>query len=180
MASPHIPERLQRAVQLLDIAPEDEILEIGPGPGVSVSLICEHLAGGHITTMDRSAIAIQRAARRNADHVASGRAVFHHLDLADVDLVRRALGGQQFDKVFAVNVNLFWVRPAHAELQLIRDLLRPGGVLYLIYETPSGGRADPVAETVAAALAEHGFATIVTAASVPSLICITARPADPG
>jgi SAM-dependent methyltransferase len=130
------------------------------------------LATGRITAIDRSAIAIQRATKRNANHVAAGRAVLQHLDLADVDLVRRALTGQHFDKVFAVNLNLFWVRPADAELQLIKDLLRPGGVLQLVYETPSK-QTSRVAKAVTAALANRGFATAVTTASSPSLLCIT-------
>jgi SAM-dependent methyltransferase len=176
MANPSVPERLQWAVQLLDIAPADEILEIGSGPGVSVSLVCEQLADGHITAIDRSATAVQRATKRNADHVASGKAVVHQLDLADVELVRRALAGQRFDKVFAVNVNLFWVRPADAELQLIKDLLRPDGALHLVYETPGEEQASRVAKAVMAALANRGFATAVTTASSPSLLCITGRP----
>jgi SAM-dependent methyltransferase len=175
MAEPSVPARLQWAVQLLDISPADEMLEIGPGPGVSVSLVCGQLAGGHITAIDRSATAIQRATKRNADHVASGKAVFQQLDLADVDLVRRALDGQRFDKVFAVNVNLFWVRPADAELQLIKDLLRPGGVVHLVYETPGKEQASRVAEAVTAALANRGFAIAVTTASSPLLLCITGR-----
>jgi SAM-dependent methyltransferase len=173
MVDPRVPKRLQWAVQLLDISPTDEILEIGPGPGVSVSLICGQLATGRITAIDRSAIAIQRATKRNADHVAAGKAVFQYLDLADVDLVRRALTGQHFDKVLAVNINLFWVRPADAELQLIKDLLRPGGVLHLVYETPSEEQTSRVAKAVTAALAKRGFATAVTTASSPSLLGIT-------
>jgi SAM-dependent methyltransferase len=173
MVDPRVPRRLQWAVQLLGVAPNDEILEIGPGPGVSVSLICGQLATGRITAIDRSAIAIQRATKRNADHVAAGRAVFQHLDLANVALVRRALTGQHFDKVFAVNINLFWVRPADAELQLIKDLLRPGGVLQLVYETPSEEQTSGVAKAVTAALATRGFATAVTTASSQSLLGIT-------
>jgi SAM-dependent methyltransferase len=173
MVDPRVSERLRWAVQLLDVSPTDEILEIGPGPGVSVSLVCGQLATGRITAIDRSAIAIQRATKRNADHVAAGRAVFRHLDLADVDLVRRALTGQRFDKVFAVNLNLFWVRPADAELQLIKDLLRPGGVLQLVYETPGEEQTSRVAKAVTAALANRGFAIAVTTASSPSLLCIT-------
>ena len=176
MADPPAPERLRWAVQLLDISPHDEILEIGPGPGGSVSLICEQLDGGRITIIERSATAVQRATRRNAHHVASGRAVFHQLDLADVDLVRRALTGQRFDKALAVNINLFWVRPADAELQLIKDLLRPDGALHLVYETPGEEQAGRVAKAVMAALANRGFATAVTTASSPSLLCITGRP----
>jgi protein-L-isoaspartate O-methyltransferase len=175
MVDPRPPKRLRRAVQLLDISPDGELLEIGSGSGVSVSLVCGQLAGGRITTIERSAIAIQRATKRNADHVASGKAVFQQLDLADVDLVRRALTGQHFDKVFAVNINLFWVRPADAELQLIKDLLRPGGVLHLVYETPSEEQASRVAKAVTAALANRGFATAVTTASPPPLLCITGR-----
>jgi trans-aconitate methyltransferase len=55
--------------------PDDQLLEIGCGPGVAVSLVCERLAGGRIVAVDRSPTAIERAARRNAEHVASGRAV---------------------------------------------------------------------------------------------------------
>ena len=112
----------------------------------------------------------------NVDHVASGRAVFHHLDLAEVDLVRRALTGQHFDKALAVNINLFWVRPASAELQLIEDLLGPNGVLHLVYEAPGEEQASRAAKAVTAALADRGFATAVTTASSPSLMCITGRP----
>jgi SAM-dependent methyltransferase len=175
MANPRVPERLRWAVQLLNIAPSDEILEIGAGPGVSVSLVCAQLTDGHITAIDRSATAIQRATNRNADHVASGKAIFRQLDLADVDQVSEVLGGQRFDKVLVVNVNLFWVRPAAAELQLIKDLLRPGGAVHLVYEPPGKDQARQVAGAVTAALTAHGFATAVTTASSPPLLCISGR-----
>jgi SAM-dependent methyltransferase len=173
MADPRLPARLEWAAQLLDVAPDDQILEIGSGPGVSVSLICGRLTTGRMTVVDRSATAIQRTTERNADHVASGKAVLHHLDLADVDLVRRILAGQRFDKVLAVNVNLFWVRPAAAELRLIKDLLRPGGVVYLVYETPGREHTSRVVTAVTDALARSGFATAVTTTSSPSLCCVT-------
>jgi predicted O-methyltransferase YrrM len=148
MVDPRVPERLRWVVQLLDTSPNDEILEIGPGPGVSVSLVCGQLAAWRITAIERSATAIQRATKRNADHVASGKAVFQHLDLANVDLVRRALSGQRFDKVFAVTINLFRARLADAELQLIKDLLRPGSVVHLVYETPGEEQASRVANSL--------------------------------
>jgi ubiquinone/menaquinone biosynthesis C-methylase UbiE len=104
MRASQVPRRLRWTVERLAIAPGDEILEIGAGPGASVSLICEQLTAGRLTAIDRSAVAIQRATERNARHVASGRAAFLQLDLAEVDLVRKALAGQSFDKAFAVNV----------------------------------------------------------------------------
>lgn len=163
MAEPGVPGRLRWAVELLEVAPDDQLLEIGPGPGVSVALVCERLTGGRITAIDRSATAIERATRRNADHVAAGRAAFEQLDLADTELVRRALAGRRFDKAFAVDVNLFWVRPADAELALLKDLLRPGGALHLVYDPPGTGQADRITGAVTAALAGHGFATEVRA-----------------
>jgi SAM-dependent methyltransferase len=172
MVSSHLPKRLQWAVQLLDVSPDDRILEIGCGPGVAVSLVCEQLAGGKITAIDRSAAAIQRAAKRNADHLASGKAALLQIDLADL-----ALAGQHFDKAFAINVNLFWARPAGAELRLIKELLRPGGVVHLVYQTPGEEQAGRVAKVVTSALAGHGYAAAVTAASSPSLLCVTGRPA---
>jgi SAM-dependent methyltransferase len=176
MVAANIPARLQWAVQMLDVFPEDEILEIGCGPGVAVSLICERLAGGSITALDRSAIAIERAAKRNANHIASGRAVLQQVDLAGL-----RLPGRRFDKIFAVNVNLFWVQPADAELRIIRSLLRHNGALYLVYETPAQGndqgKVSWIVETIMHRLASHGFAATVSRASSPAMLCITARPA---
>jgi hypothetical protein len=49
-----VAERFRWAVETLDPAPSDRLLEIGCGPGVAVSLICETLSTGTITAIDRS------------------------------------------------------------------------------------------------------------------------------
>ena len=43
-----------------------------------------------------------------------------------------------------------------AELGLLLELLRPGGALHLVYETPAAERAAQVAEAVTGALARRG------------------------
>ncbi|MGH3317798.1 MAG: SAM-dependent methyltransferase, partial [Nocardioidaceae bacterium] len=96
------PARLQWAVQQLEIAPYDQVLEIGCGPAVAVALVCERLTTGRITAVDRSATAVEPTIRRNEAHIASGRAVVEHCELADLDSRRGPFG-----KIFAVNVNLF-------------------------------------------------------------------------
>lgn len=80
---------------VLAVEPTDQLLEIGCGPGVAVSLVCEKLYDGNITAIDRSAKMIETARKRNADHVASGVASFQTASLEDAEL-----GEVRFDKIF--------------------------------------------------------------------------------
>jgi hypothetical protein len=41
----------------------------------------------------------------------------------------------RFHKIFPINVNLFWTRPAQQELALVRQLLTDGGVLHVCYDS---------------------------------------------
>ena len=127
-----------------------------------MAAICQRLTGGRLVAIDRSATAIARATRRNADCLASGRAVLRTDALEDLRPSDPPEATDGFDKVFAMNVNLFWVRSPARELDLIRSLLRPGGTLSLFYGhgTPGQGAA-----TVPGALLGHleagGFASEV-------------------
>jgi SAM-dependent methyltransferase len=181
MATRAVPERVRWAVQTLAPGPDDQLLEIGCGPGVAVSLICERLVGGRIVAIDRSATAIGRAARRNAEHVRAGKAVLRtvaleHLRPADV------LGGRErFDKVLAMNVNLFWVRSPARELDLVRQLLGPGGGLYLFYgyggttaAGTAGGNPARVLGVLTGHLREGGFAVEVRQGA--GVVCVVATP----
>ncbi|MFI6318123.1 SAM-dependent methyltransferase [Nonomuraea sp. NPDC050556] len=150
-----IPARLSWAVEVLQPRPGEQILELGCGNGVAVQLVCD--SGATVTAVDRSATAIAAATARNA-----GRARLIHGTLADVDGV--------YDKVFAVNVNLFWVRSPAPELRLLDDLLARDGELYLFYEPPAD---RPLGEKVGAVLAEHGYQVAVT--SRPPLVCVRGR-----
>jgi cyclopropane fatty-acyl-phospholipid synthase-like methyltransferase len=163
----HVPQRLRWAVRVLQVAPGDQILEIGCGLGVAVSLVCEQLAGGTITAIDRSATAIRRAAGRAAGHVTSGGAVLRQMDLAAFKLP-----GQRFNKIFAVNVNLFWARPADAEWLAVKDHLHDDGVLHLFHDTPGHEKAG---QAVTAALKTHGFSATTTHSTSPSLFCGSGR-----
>jgi cyclopropane fatty-acyl-phospholipid synthase-like methyltransferase len=146
-------DRIRWAVETLAVEPGDRLLEIGGGPGVAASLVCDRLDHGGLLLIDRSATAIERARRRNPEHVASGRLALETVDLADFDP-----GAAQFDKVFAVNVNVFWTTPAKEELARIRKALEPDGRLFLFYETPGAARARQAVRQVVDALLVNGFA----------------------
>jgi SAM-dependent methyltransferase len=165
------PERVRWAVERLGVAPSDEILEIGCGPGQAARLVCERLQDGHLTAIDRSAVAIERASRRNVEHVAAGRVRFLCVALAELDA-----GGSRFDKAFAVNVNVFWTGPARAELEVLERVVRPGGAVHVVYDTPAAGRGREIEGAVGAAFTRHGFDVDVVTGS--GGLCITATRAE--
>jgi ubiquinone/menaquinone biosynthesis C-methylase UbiE len=128
-------ERLRSVVERLDLGPDDRVLEIGCGHGVAATLVCERLAGGRLTAIDRSPRMIEAARRRNAAYVEAGRAEFLVAALEDVDL-----GDRRFDRIFAVRVGLFHREPDRAR-GLVERWLAPGGTLFAFFDAPSGRSA---------------------------------------
>lgn len=166
-----IPERVAWAVEVLDVQPADHLLEIGCGRGVAVSLVCEKLAGGTITAIDRSEGMVDAARKANLRHVASGRATLRPAALGEAEF-----GEARFDKIFAVNVNLFW-RGAACELSLIKTLLAPKGALYVFYQPPAAAKIRQIAATLGAVLTRYGFqidAVRTGNRSAAPLLCVVA------
>jgi ubiquinone/menaquinone biosynthesis C-methylase UbiE len=125
-----VSERLRAIVERLDIQPHDRVLEIGCGHGVAATFVCELLAGGHLTGVDRSAKMVEAAARRNAAYVAAGKADFIVATLEQLDL-----GERRYNKVFAVRVGLFHREPDRAR-RLTERWLAPGGTLTSVFDEP--------------------------------------------
>jgi cyclopropane fatty-acyl-phospholipid synthase-like methyltransferase len=145
-------QRLLWAVDTLAVQPADRLLEIGCGHGVAVSLVCERLDGGSIVAIDRSPTMVEAARRRNADHIAAGRASLQVASLHEADL-----GDARFDKIFAIHVGVFLRgRPAR-ELAIIRDHLADGGRFYLVEQPLVASAAGETAERLSAVLDDHGF-----------------------
>ena len=165
-----IPERIRWAVETLAVEAVDRLLEIGGGPGVAASLVCDRLDRGSLLVIDRSETAIERTRGRNAEHVASGRLAVECADATDFDP-----GTARFDKVFAVNVNLFWTTPATDELTRIRRALKREGRLFLFYETPSAARARQAVDRVVDALRATGFAEPQLVSRSATLVGCAAR-----
>lgn len=171
------PVRLVWAVDRLDVQPDDRILEIGCGRGVAADLICQRLVAGQLVGLDRSATAIAAATARNAGAMTAGTAAFVTGSLEDVD--QGKLG--RYDKVLAVNVNLFWVRPADRELRLIAGLLRPGGQLHLCYDPPGVDQLARLEGTVTDHLQRAGYRCAVATrpAANSTLVAFQAQPTAP-
>lgn len=169
-------DRIAWAVEMLAVEPGDHLLEVGCGHGVAVSLVCERLATGRLVAIDRSPKMIEVATRRNRAHVASGRASLEVAALEDADL-----GTARFDKIFAIHVALFWSRPREG-LGRARELLAPGGGLYLFNQEPGWTEARDAwafADRVSEVLRAHQFAVdepLIAELSAAPALGLIARP----
>jgi ubiquinone/menaquinone biosynthesis C-methylase UbiE len=174
MAGRAASERLAWAVDALDLRPSDRVLEVGCGHGVAATLVCERLDDGRLTAIDRSPKMIAMAARRNEEHVASGRAVFETAPLEQADF-----GEERFDKVFGVHVAALW--QSREALAVVRRHLAPEGGLYVIAQGPGWRRAADArgpARRVAAALSDHGFVVdepLLAELEAAPVMCVVAR-----
>ena len=130
------------AVSLLDVRPDDRVLEIGFGPGLAIGELGRIAHEGYVCGIDHSELMLRQASRRNADGIRRGVV---DLRLGSVDVL--PVFDTPFDKILAVNAVLFW-NETGARLEALRRLLRPGGLIAVAHQPRGPGASD---ETSAAA-----------------------------
>jgi SAM-dependent methyltransferase len=98
---------------------------------------------------------LRQASRRNAEAIAAGRV---NLLLASAEQLPDF--GFRFEKVFAVNVYIFWKDPV-AVLRAIGKAMKPGGTVALTFQPRRRGATSEDtqagAERMAASLRAAGF-----------------------
>lgn len=122
----HLPNR--HAVEVLDIADQDDVLEMGFGPGWALKKMAKLARGGTVTGVDWSPPMFRQARARNRAAIQNGQ-----LKLFQATFERLPLESASVDKILAVNVIYFW-SPAGTALAEARRVLRPGGTMS-IYAT---------------------------------------------
>jgi ubiquinone/menaquinone biosynthesis C-methylase UbiE len=137
-----------RACELLEIAADDTILEIGFGPGVTIDHLVKLVPAGRVAGIDSSAEMVVQARVRNSASIQNGRV---DLRLASVDSL--PFDGGSFDGALSVNSMQVWP-DAVTGLREIRRVLRPGATIALGFTPFSGQPKDGVTEALDAA----GFA----------------------
>ncbi len=110
-------------ISLLDIQPDDHILEIGFGPGVGIEYAAQKASNGLVAGIDASKTMVQVAQKRNAAAIATG-----HVTLKYGEVSSLPYGDDSFDKVLTIHCLYFWA-DAIACLQEIRRILKPNGLL---------------------------------------------------
>lgn len=160
-----IPARIRWSVDLMDVQPDDHVLEIGCGPGAGAELICSRLETGKLFAIDRSESGVDRTKRRCAQYVDAGRLTVRQIDLATLRVPVKRL-----TKVYAFNVNLFWVRDCADEIALLHERLLPGGKVFLYYEATRAEDVPQMIERTSASLAAGGFRVQVVQRKVPACV----------
>lgn len=143
------------AVEIVEVQPNDKILEIGFGPGISVQEMAKLASNGHIAGIDYSELMLARAKKRNLQAIQEGRVDLKHGNVSDLPSF-----GVTFDKIVAINNVMYWPNLTES-LEGLRMTLKPGGAIQLIlqrgYEQAMKGECDDEIGYYAWHLEEAGF-----------------------
>jgi ubiquinone/menaquinone biosynthesis C-methylase UbiE len=137
MVRQHMPETTW-TISLLDLKPEDQILELGFGAGRAIELVAAQAPNGHVSGIDLSQEMVRAASRRNAKAIKAGQVALCHGDLSTLPFA-----DNQFDKVFSIQTLYFWPDLPRALAEIFR-VLKPGGMLVV---TLSTGKIDTAEAT---------------------------------
>lgn len=127
----HLMRRINRepialAIEALDIAPGDVVLDLGCGPGLGIALLAR--TAKHVHGVDASPTMLRMAEQANRKRLLNGT-----VSVREGSFTAIPLADQSVDKILAVNVAYFWHDIASVIAEL-RRISRPGAKL-AIYVT---------------------------------------------
>jgi ubiquinone/menaquinone biosynthesis C-methylase UbiE len=134
-----------RIIEVLDVRPNDKVLEVGFGPGVAIQLLLHRVPAGSVSGVDQSQEMVRQATARNAGALRSRRA-----DLRYGSVERLPFADETFDKALAINSMQVWP-DARTGLREIERVLKHGGNIALGFTVNSGQPKDGVLESLTAA-----------------------------
>ena len=151
-------QRNEWGLSLLDLQADDQLLEVGFGPGVDIQRAARMVTDGTVVGVDPSATMVALASRRNRVAIRAGKVQLHQVAMPGPLPFPDAI----FTKIFTNNSFAFWDEP-DASLRELKRVLRPGGRIAIVAQplwlkTPAQARA--YGETVAQALREAGFSRV--------------------
>jgi ubiquinone/menaquinone biosynthesis C-methylase UbiE len=147
-------ERNAWVISLLDIQPDDQVLEIGFGPGQAIQDVAKLTPNGFVAGIDLSDVMVEQARSRNAEAIRSGRVLLQKGAESPLPFE-----DNKFNKVFAVNSMQFWSKPI-AGLEEARRVLRPGGRIVITIQpmwAKTEAEVRSVAEKLIFQLKQVGF-----------------------
>jgi len=107
---------------VMDVQPDDEILEVGFGNGANIGLLAERASKGRVAGAEISTTAIEMASRRNARAISEGRVTLHQAEGGALPFDDGA-----FDKACTVATMYVIADPSAVFREMLR-VLKPGGL----------------------------------------------------
>ncbi len=135
-------ERNAWTISMLDIQPDDQVLEIGFGPGQAIQEVVKLTPNGFVAGIDLSDAMVVQASKRNAAAIRSGRVLLQQGAESPLPFE-----DNKFNKVFAVNSMQFWSNPIEG-LQEVRRVLKPGGRVVITIQ-PMWAKTEKEVQSVA-------------------------------
>ena len=121
------------ALEHWQIAPGEEILDIGCGGGATLKRMGEKITTGHLTGIDYSPVSVETSLKTNRQDVESGK-----MKVLEGSVEALPFADDGFDKIITVESFYFWPNPQE-NLKEVRRVLKTGGTFLLvadIYEKP--------------------------------------------
>jgi ubiquinone/menaquinone biosynthesis C-methylase UbiE len=109
------------AIELMDIQPDNFVLDIGCGGGMAIREIAKIATAGFVAGVDYSEIMVQQALRYNAAAVGTG-----HVAIKSGNISELPFEGESFDKACAIESFNYWSDPV-AGLREVHRVLKPQG-----------------------------------------------------
>lgn len=151
-------ERVRWTIQLLDLQPNDRVLEIGFGPGYAIAEACKLLPGGFIAGVDHSEVMVRQATKRNTVAIRNGKVDLKLGSASDLPIY-----GEPFDKIFTINSIHFWTNPM-STLKELHERLKPGGLIAVTLQPRSRGSSSEttkgIGKELKTNLEEAGFRNV--------------------
>ena len=114
-------------ISLLDIKPDDRVLEVGFGPGLAIQSAVQMASNGFVAGIDFSQAMLQQANKLNIIKIKEGR-----IELKNADVRAISYDEDSFNKVFAVNVIYLWP-DLPVVLKELKRVMKSGGILALYF-----------------------------------------------
>jgi ubiquinone/menaquinone biosynthesis C-methylase UbiE len=142
-------ERSKWVLSLLKVQLDDQILEIGFGPGTDIQRISQKISHGFVAGIDYAEIMVCQASKRNAAAIRAGK-----VKLQCATASKLPYDDQSFDTVFSINVVQFWDQPLQV-LSEVQRVLKPGGLVAIAAQPRHRGATEETARMVGKELVEH-------------------------